>query len=167
MTELYEGRGTDRATAPPSNPAPWVAVAVLAILAGVGTATMGEPDRPESGRSVDSRAARVRGISPRMVELTFNPRTARGLKIAKVAFRFTFEYQASDRETIRTRFDSGWNPMVSRVLRVLMGKTSDQLKAEGGLDDVERDIRAAIDGSMFVDGIARACEIQWEQILVQ
>lgn len=167
MTELYDGRASGRVPTVPPRTTPWVAVAIVAILAGVGTATIGPDGGSPSGPAAEVGAERVRTICPRMVELTFNPRVPRGLKVAKVAFRFTVEHAAQDRDAVRARTDQGWEAMVSMVLRTLKRRTPDELKLDGGIDAIEKDLRAAIDGVLFTHGEARTREILWEQILVQ
>jgi flagellar basal body-associated protein FliL len=166
LTELYDGRGSGSRAVPPPRATPWIAVATVAILAGMGTATLGGPAEADAGRVV-AAAAPVRAISPKMVELTFNPRVARGLKVAKVAFRFTLEHGAGVRDAVRARVDERWELMVSTALRTLKRRGPDELKQDGGLDAIEADLRRAIDGTLFPDGLARCCEILWEQILVQ
>lgn len=169
MTELYEGRESEKAAVTPPNLTPWITVAVLAILAGIGTATLPRPAGAEPESAAREGAARVRGMAPRMVEITFHPRTTRGSKIAKVAFRFTYECRARDRESVRQRLEEMpiWGAMRARILKTLMQRTIHELRGDSGLEAVETAVRSAIDGVLFVDGIAHTSEIQWEQILVQ
>lgn len=143
------------------------AVAVVAILAGMGTATVGRRTEPDPARPAAVGTARVRSISPRIVELVFNPRVPRGLKVAKVAFRFTLEHPAAARDEVRERTDARWELLVSNLLRTLKRRGPEELKQDAGLDAIEADLRRTIDATLFVDGLAAACEIVWEQILVQ
>src|SRR5690606_39686731 len=87
VTELYEGRRSDRGAGPPATVLAWVVVALCAVFGGVGVATLGTSAGSGAAAPVPS-GSRVRSQAPHMIELTFNPRSARGPRIAKVGFHF-------------------------------------------------------------------------------
>ncbi len=144
-----------------------IVVAFAAILAGVGVASLGGSTTPVNSDASRAASAIVRSISPRSLDLTFNPRTTRGMKVAKAAFRFTYRHAASQRAATRERIESQWNSLVSSVLRVLMRRTPEELKSEEGLDRLADELRRSADAVLFGDGIGAVEEILWQQIIVQ
>ena len=142
-------------------------VGVIAAIGGIGLASLGEKPAPAVvGQSAHSTAL-IRGISGKAVELTFNPRSSRGLKVAKAAFRIRYCCQVDKREAVRDRLDTQWNVLVTASLRVLMRHTAPELKSDEGLDKILEELARAIDESVFGDGIAKVEAVLPQQIIVQ
>ncbi len=145
--------------------AAWI-VACLALVSGVGIVSLRQ--KPVASTPTAARVVRqVRAMCTRVVEVTFNPRVARGLKIAKVAFRFTYRIAPGDRELVRSRIETDWDRLVSHCLEALIQRTPRELKDTAGLQAVSQDLLRAIDDVLFEDGSGRAEEILWQQIVVQ
>lgn len=166
VTELYEGRRSDRGAGPPKAVLTWVSVALCAVLAGIGLATTSSTARPDAAARVPS-GSRVRTQAPQVIELTFNPRSARSPRIAKVGFRFTYEHAAESTDELRERIERNHDAIVSRVWRTLTMHTADEFRPDGGLDRVENDLRETLDALLFPDGLGATCEFRWAQIVVQ
>lgn len=144
-----------------------VLVGVLASIAGAGVAVASRDDGAEQSRRARLGNAIIRGISPRVLEFTFNPSTSRGLKMAKVAFRFTYRHRMEDQARVRTRIDQQWNIVHSHCLRVLMRFTPQELKSDEGLDRLTGELRRAIDLAVFTDGIGTVEDVHYQQVIVQ
>lgn len=144
-----------------------VAIAVAACIAGMGIAFLGGGGDSTRASREDNATAIVRGISSRTVEKTFNPKTTRGMKVAKVAFQFTYRHAARNLVQVRDRVEQQWNAMESAALRVLKRRTPEELKTDEGLDRLADELRRAADTALFADGIASVEEILWQQVIVQ
>lgn len=142
-------------------------IAVAACFLGAGVATLGGHDEPSQSAHGKHVSAIVRGISPRAVEKTFNPKTTRGLKVAKVAFQFTYRHEARLLEQVRDRIEQRWNALESATLRVLKRRTPEELRTDEGLDRLADELRRAADSTLFADGIASVEDILWQQVIVQ
>lgn len=167
VTELYEGRNRDRGQRIAGRVTPWIAVAILAMGAGVGVATIGASDVPSHPTGATNDEAWVRNSSNRMIESTFNPPSPRGMRVAKVAFRFNYEHRTKDLDAVRERLEGNWHVAKSHVLIALRRHTAEELKSSDGLAAIAGELRGVIDRSLFQDGIGRTYEILWEQVLVQ
>ncbi|MFO1054263.1 MAG: hypothetical protein U1F36_18750 [Planctomycetota bacterium] len=144
-----------------------IVIGTLACIFGVGVASLGRSARKDEQSRTPQVTAILRGISPRAVELTFNPRSSRGLKVGKAAFRIRYRVAADKLETVRDRLDSQWNAIVNCSLRVFMRHTAPELKSDEGLDKILDELARAIDEAAFNDGIAEVESILLQQIIVQ
>ncbi len=144
-----------------------IAIGTLACMFGVGVATLGGSSRQAEHSRTPHATAILRGISPRAVELTFNPRSSRGLKVGKAAFRIRYRVASDKLEAVRDRLDAQWNAIVNCSLRVFMRHTAPELKSDEGLDKILEELARAIDDAAFNDGIAEVESILLQQIIVQ
>lgn len=143
-------------------------VCVAAVAGGAGAVLLtpaAEAFEPTIG---DSGGKRITVLCDRMVDPNaFNPRSARGHKLAKVAFRFRYATTFGHREAVRARIEQRWDMMVAAVYRLLKRRTAYELNTDEGLDALATDVKAAMSAELFPDGVAEVVELGWVQVLVQ
>jgi flagellar basal body-associated protein FliL len=153
------------AQAPKKKLPPIVLVVVGAALGGAGTVFMLPKDAPKPVTEPAPRIEQV--IHPDKVELSFNPRTNRGIKAAKATFMFVYRADLNREAEVLAQIQEHWDLMVSRSLLTLMRRTPEEILSEDGIRLLTADLVKEISLALFPKGDAVVEDIVWKQLMVQ
>ena len=143
-------------------------VAAAAVMGAAGVVALsGKPSDENLAMPGQYEHESIREQTDLFAPKAFHPRTERGQKLGKIAFRFQYTTKDRYRYKVRERITELSVVICDEAMRLFMGRSPHELTSLEGLSVLERDLVRKINDVVFPDRLAQADKILWDQVIVR